>query len=60
MLKYISEKKDKTESAIASSLAAEIYGLQIIENRNVEDDQAPNVTRFLVMGKESRHPEFRK
>ena len=51
--KYISEKKDKTESAIASSLAAEIYDLQIIV-KHAEDDSR-NVTRFLVMGKEIHH-----
>ena len=55
--KYVSEKKDKTESALASSLAAKIYGLEIIVG-HVEDDPA-NVTRFLVMGKEIHHPELR-
>ena len=54
--KYISEKNDKTESAIASSLAAEIYGLKIIA-KHIEDD-SKNVTRFLVMGKEIQHPEL--
>ena len=53
--KYISEKKDKTESALASSLAAEIYDLEIIAG-HVEDDPE-NVTRFLIMGKEIHHPE---
>ena len=53
--KYISEKKDKTESALASSLAAEIYDLEIIVG-HVEDDPE-NVTRFLIMGKEIHHPE---
>ncbi len=55
--KYVSEKKDKTESALASSLAAKIYGLEIIAG-HVEDDPA-NVTRFLVMGKEIHYPELR-
>ena len=54
--KYISEKKDKTESAIASQLAAKIYDLEILKS-NIEDE-AGNVTRFLIMGKESNHPEF--
>ena len=53
--KYISEKKDKTESALASSLAAEIYDLEIIVG-HVEDNPE-NVTRFLIMGKEIHHPE---
>jgi len=53
--KFISEKKDKTDSAIASELAAKIYGLEIIKS-NVEDEFG-NVTRFLIMGKDSKHPE---
>ena len=53
--KYISEKKDKTDSAIASELAANIYNLEILKS-NVEDESG-NVTRFLVMGSESKHPE---
>ena len=57
--KYISAKGDKTEAAIASTLAAQTYGLQILK-LNVEDEPGANVTRFLVMGKESRHPEFIK
>jgi len=57
--KYVSAKGDKTEAAIASKLAAQTYGLQILKS-NVEDEPSANVTRFLVMGKESRHPEFNK
>ena len=55
--KYVAEKNDKSEAAIASKLAAQTYGLQILKS-NVEDEPGANVTRFLVMGKESRHPEF--
>jgi len=55
--KFISEKKDKSEAAIASSLAAQIYNLKILKS-NVEDESG-NVTRFFVMGKDSRHPEFK-
>jgi len=55
--KYISEKKDKSDSAIASKLAAEIYNLKIIKS-NIEDESG-NVTRFLIMGKDSIHPEFK-
>jgi prephenate dehydratase len=40
---------DKAEAAIASSLAAEIYGLDILR-ANVED-AAHNTTRFYVMSK---------
>jgi len=57
--KYVSAKGDKTEAAIASKLAAQTYGLQILKS-DVEDEPGANVTRFLVMGKESRHPEFIK
>jgi prephenate dehydratase len=56
--KFISEKKDKSESAIASGLAAKIYNLEILKS-NVEDE-AGNVTRFLVMGKDTKHPEYLK
>jgi len=53
--KFISEKRDKNESAIASELAAKIYNLEIIKS-NIEDESG-NVTRFLIMGKEAKHPE---
>ena len=56
--KFISEKNDKSEGAIASALAAKIYNLEILKS-NVEDESG-NVTRFLIMGKESRHPELLK
>ena len=54
--KFISEKNNKTESAIASRLSAEIYNLEILKS-GIEDETG-NVTRFFVMGKNSRHPEF--
>jgi prephenate dehydratase len=51
--RQISEIKDKSQAAIASRLAAEIYGLDIL----VEDieDEAHNTTRFIVL---SREPEW--
>jgi prephenate dehydratase len=55
--KYISERNDKSESAIASDLAAKIYDLQILKS-NIEDETG-NITRFLIMGRESNHPEFK-
>ena len=55
--KYISENKVLSEAAIASELAAEIYNLKIIK-KNIEDNKA-NVTRFLIMGSEASHPEFK-
>ena len=55
--KFIAEKKDKSESAIASKLAAKIYDLEIIKS-NVEDE-SENVTRFFVMENEPKHPELK-
>ena len=54
--KYISKKNDKSESAIASELAAKIYNLEVLKS-NIEDESG-NVTRFFVMGKETKHPEL--
>tara|TARA_Y100000992_G_C21172841_1_gene446769 strand:+ start:7 stop:837 length:831 start_codon:yes stop_codon:yes gene_type:complete len=56
--KFISENFKKDEAAIASSLAAKIYNLDILQS-NIEDDKK-NVTRFLIMGKKAEHPEFKK
>ena len=55
--KFVAEKKDISESAIASELAAKIYNLEILKS-NVEDESS-NVTRFFVMGKDSKHAEFK-
>ncbi len=55
--KFISENLPENEAAIASTLAAKIYNLEILKN-NIEDDKK-NVTRFLIMGKKVQHPEFR-
>jgi len=54
--KYISEKNDKSESAIASELAAKIYNLEILKS-NIEDESG-NITRFFIMGKDKKHPEL--
>ena len=56
--RFISEKKDKSDSAIASELAAKIYNLEILKSKI--EDESQNVTRFLIMGKESKHPEFKE
>ncbi len=45
--KHVAEKKDSRAAAIASALAAEIYGLSILK-ADVEDEHH-NATRFLVM-----------
>ena len=54
--KYISQKNDKKESAIASELAAKIYNLEILKS-NVEDEFG-NTTRFLILQKDSIHPKL--
>jgi prephenate dehydratase len=52
----ISMKKIKSEAAIASTLSAKIYKLQILAP-NIENEKG-NATRFLIMGKEVSQPEF--
>ncbi len=53
----ISKTKDIKQSAIASSLSAKIYELQVIK-KNIENESG-NLTRFLVMGKNISQPEFK-
>jgi len=52
----ISKSKDKKKAAIASSLSAETYNLEIIK-KNIENEKG-NQTRFLIMGKNVSQPEF--
>ena len=54
----ISQTKNKNKAAIASSLSAETYKLEIIK-KNIENEPG-NLTRFLVMGKNILQPEFEK
>lgn len=51
----VAEGGDRSKAALASELAAEIYGLDVLA-RHIED-QANNTTRFLVM---SRDPDHRR
>ena len=53
--KYVSESNDITKSAIASSLSAEIYNLEIIA-KDIQDNKE-NFTRFLLMGRDVIQPE---
>jgi len=53
--RMVSEAKDPTLAAIASSLAAEIYGLDILAN-DVEDEMH-NTTRFVVLSAEADDAE---
>lgn len=49
----VAEKGDKADAALASELAAEVYGLDILA-RHIEDNDH-NTTRFLVM---ARDPDY--
>ena len=53
----ISKNKDKTKGAIASTLSAKTYNLEILK-KNIENDKG-NLTRFLVMGKNISQPDFK-
>ena len=48
----VSERKDKSVAAIASRLAAQIYGLDILAE-DVEDE-AHNTTRFVVLARDQK------
>ena len=52
----ISKSRDKKKGAIASSLSAQTYDLEIIK-KNIENEKG-NLTRFLVMGKNIFQPDF--
>jgi prephenate dehydratase len=48
--RLVAEKDDLTTAAIASRLAAEIYGLQILKSDM--EDELHNTTRFVVLAKD--------
>ena len=52
----ISKANSKEKAAIASSLSATTYNLDIIK-KNIENEKG-NLTRFLIMGKDVSQPEF--
>ena len=52
----VSKNNSKEDAAIASTLSAETYGLEIIK-KNIENEKG-NLTRFLIMGKDIVQPEF--
>ena len=54
----VSTSQDRTKAAIASSLSAKTYNLEILK-KNIENDNG-NLTRFLVMGKKISQPEYGK
>ncbi len=47
---------DPEHAAIASSLAAEIYGLEVLKSDF--EDAHHNTTRFVIMSRDSRQPEL--
>ena len=47
---FVSQQTDKSKGALASSLAAEIYGLKVLAEN--AEDAAHNTTRFLLMTRE--------
>ena len=48
--RYVAETKDRSLAAVASSLAGETYGLDILK-ADIEDEPH-NMTRFLIMARE--------
>lgn len=52
----LASTRDPQMGSIASSLAAELYGLEIL--RNNFQDVAGNTTRFLILARESRMPQL--
>jgi prephenate dehydratase len=51
---YVAERGDPTIAAIAPALAAELYGLRIVEDR--VEDAHDNTTRFVVLAREPLDP----
>ena len=56
--KELSKSEDKSIAAIASKLSAKIYDLKVLME-NIEDE-SQNVTRFLIMGRKVKQPEYQK
>lgn len=52
----VSQRQDKAHGAIASSLAAQIYDLDILEEKI--QDEHHNTTRFLILSREPEIPEL--
>ncbi|RXZ64393.1 prephenate dehydratase [Pelagerythrobacter rhizovicinus] len=51
---FVAEKGDPGLAAIAPKLAAELYGLQVVEDQ--VEDAADNTTRFVVLAREPLDP----
>jgi len=53
--KMVAELGDKSQASIASSLAGEIYGLDVIRER--VEDRLGNTTRFVIMSRTRNDPK---
>jgi prephenate dehydratase len=51
---YVAERGDPSVAAIAPRLAADLYGLTVVEDR--VEDAADNMTRFVILAREARDP----
>lgn len=51
---YVAERGDPSVAAIAPRLAAELYGLTVVEDR--VEDAADNMTRFVILARQPRDP----
>lgn len=51
----VAERGDQTVAAIASSLAADVYGLEVLRTRI--EDRLGNTTRFVVMSRQRVEPD---
>jgi prephenate dehydratase len=51
----LQESKDKTGAAIATRLAAQIYGLEILKSHI--EDEAHNTTRFVILSRKQEEPK---
>ncbi len=52
--RHVAQLNDPSVGAIASALAGELYGLEVLK-RDVEDERH-NMTRFLIMSREAEEP----
>ena len=54
----VSQKNDPLYGAIASSLAAKLYDLEILDDKF--GDLSGNITRFIILSKEIQIPKYQK
>ncbi|MEM7679650.1 MAG: prephenate dehydratase [Pseudomonadota bacterium] len=56
--RYVADMKDPAHGAIASKLAAEIYGLDVLKEDVQDADR--NTTRFLILAPEPDVPDYKE